>query len=289
MKQSLRASLKSEIPFFMVVPALVWQVLFFYLPLFFVIYISFTQQENNLFSAHTWENYATFFAWPFARVLLRSFSLAVGTSIICLLAGYPIAYYLARRAERWKNVLLFLLVLPFWTNMLVQVYAWFALLERVGFVNRMLSYVGWISTPLTLLNNSFAIYVVMVYYYLPFMVIPIYAVLEKLQDEYLQASRDLGATPIQTFWRVTLPLSMSGITTGFFLVFIPAFGEFVIPGFMGGHKYMYVGSLISYYYLVARNESMGAAFTVVSGVLLLVGAYMLYRLFVHFTPAERAS
>ncbi len=289
MKYSLKAAFKNEIPFFMVVPALVWQVLFFYVPLLFVIYISFTQSESGFLSGLTWHNYRSFLSWPFVHVLWRSFSLALGTSIACLLTGYPIAYYLAKRAERWKNGLLFLLVLPFWTNMLVQVYAWFALLERVGFINRLLSYLGCISCPLTLLNNSFAIYVVMVYYYVPFMVIPIYAVLEKLQDEYLQASRDLGATPMQTFWRVTLPLSMSGITTGFFLVFIPAFGEFVIPGFMGGHKYMYVGSLISYYYLVARNEPMGAAFTVLSGVLFMVGAYMLYRLFVHFTPIKGVS
>jgi spermidine/putrescine transport system permease protein len=128
---------------------------------------------------------------------------------------------------------------------------------------------------------------VMVYYYLPFMILPIYAVLEKLEDAYIEASRDLGATYKQTFVRIILPLSMSGIMTGFFLVFVPAFGEFVIPGLMGGNKYMYIGSLISYYYLVARNEPLGAACTVIGCFVLILAAGLIYGFFARFVRREK--
>jgi ABC-type spermidine/putrescine transport system permease subunit I len=183
--------------------------------------------------------------------------------------------------------MLFFLILPFWTNMLVQVYAWFAVLEHQGFLNLLLLKIGLIAEPLTLLNNRFAVYMVMVYYYLPFMILPIYAVLEKLDGSLIEASRDLGATQKQTFMRVILPLSMSGVMTGFFLVFVPAFGEFVIPGLMGGNKLMYVGSLISYYYLVARNEPLGAAFTVVSCLVLIIAALLIYAVFSRFITRDK--
>ncbi len=288
MKKTLRALFAQELPFFFSQPALIWQVLFFYLPIFFVIFISFKTIDSSLFTGFTLSNYATFFgAFSYLIILGRSLALAFFTSVFCLLIGYPVAFYIARRAERWKSLMLFFLVLPFWTNMLVQVYAWFAVLEYHGLINNLLLYLGLISEPLALLNNRFAVYIVMIYYYLPFMIIPIYAVLEKLDNAYIEASRDLGANRVQTFFRVILPLSMSGITTGFFLVFVPAFGEFVIPGLMGGSKYMYVGTLISYYYLIARNEPMGAAFTVLSCVTLIIASFTVYRFLARFITRER--
>ncbi len=287
MKREIKQAFVRELPFFLAVPALVWQILFFYLPLLFVIFVSFKQGSSGLFSGFTLQNYMTFLSLSFVHIIVRSLVLSFFTATVCLLIGYPVAYYLARKAGYWKNTLLFFLVLPFWTNMLVLVYAWFAILERKGLLNNLLLHVGFIDHPFSLMNTSFAIYVVMIYYYLPFMVIPIYAVLERLEDEYIEASLDLGATALQTFFRVTVPLSMSGVTTGFFLVFVPAFGEFVIPGLMGGNKFMYIGTLISYYYLNVRDESVGAAFTVVSILVLVLVSLVLYRFFVLFITRER--
>ncbi len=287
MKKSFRALLAQEQSFFMSVPAVAWLVLFFYLPLVFIFLISFTQSDKALFSGFTLSHYATFFSLPFFRILFRSFSLALVTAGACLFCGYPVAYYLARKAERWKNLLLFFLVLPFWSNMLVQVYAWFAVLERHGFVNDILLSLGVIAEPLTLLNTQGATYLVMLYYYLPFMVIPIYSILEKLEDEDIEVSMDLGATQLQTFFYVTLPLSFSGMMTGVLLVFVPAFGEFAIPGLIGGNKYMYTGSLISYYYLIARNESLGAAFMMLSSVLLIVATVLIYWVALRMVTNER--
>ena len=287
MKQKIKQAFARELPFFLAVPALVWQILFFYMPLLFVIVVSFKQGGSGLLLGFTLQNYMTFLSFSFVRIIGRSLVLSFFTATICLLIGYPVAYYLARKAGYWKNTLLFFLVLPFWTNMLVLVYAWFAILERKGLLNNLLLHMDVIDQPFSLMNTSFAIYLVMIYYYLPFMIIPIYVVLEKLEDEYIEASLDLGATAFQTFFRVTVPLSMSGVTTGFFLVFVPAFGEFVIPGLMGGNKFMYIGTLISYYYLNVRNESVGAAFTVVSVLVLVMVSFVLYRFFALFITRER--
>lgn len=287
MNKKLKAAFKRELPFFLYLPAVVWQILFFYIPIAFILFISFKYVGAGFFSGFTLENYTQFLSWTFVHILMRSFALAFFTALFSLILGYPVAYYIARQAERSKNLMLFFLILPFWTNMLVQVYAWFAVLEHQGFLNVLLIKTGLISQPLTLLNNRFAVYMVMVYYYLPFMILPIYAVLEKLDQSLIEASRDLGATQKQTFLRVIFPLSMSGVMTGFFLVFVPAFGEFVIPGLMGGNKLMYVGSLISYYYLVARNEPLGAAFTVLSCVLLIIAALLIYVLFSRFIVREK--
>lgn len=287
MNNKLKTAFKQELPFFLYQPAVIWQVLFFYVPILFIIFISFKHIGATVFSGFTLDNYMQFFSASFVQILIRSIALAFFTAIFSLFIGYPVAYYIARQAERSKNLMLFFLLLPFWTNMLVQVYAWFAVLEHQGFLNLLLLKIGLIAEPLTLLNNSFAVYMVMVYYYLPFMILPIYAVLEKLDDSLIEASRDLGATQRQTFMRVVLPLSMSGVMTGFFLVFVPAFGEFVIPGLMGGNKLMYVGSLISYYYLVARNEPLGAAFTVASCVVLILAALCVYVAFSRFIARDK--
>lgn len=284
MKQTVKKSFLQELPFFWSTPALVWQTLFFYVPLIFVILTSFRQSDG--YAIFTLDHYRACFTWSVAHIIARSLMFSFCTATCCLLIGYPVAYYIARKATFWKNTLLFFLVLPFWTNMLVQVYAWFAILEHKGILNNFLMSMHLIAQPLSLMNTPFAIYLVMVYYYIPFMVIPIYVILEKLEDEYLEASADLGATPLQTFFRVTLPLSMSGITTGFFLVFVPAFGEFVIPGLMGGNKFMYVGSLITYYYLNVRDASIGSACMVISLLVLAGASACMYRFFSLFAVHE---
>jgi len=276
----LRAHIVNEFSFFWAIPAFIWQIMFFYVPLFFLIIISFMHSTDwSSWNQITLEHYVGFGRPMFAYIMLRSLLLAVVNAIICVLLAYPIAYYLSLCAFRWKNLLLFFLVLPFWTNFLVQVYAWFFVLERYGLVNSLLVYFGLISEPLSLLYTPFAVYLVMMYCYIPFAIMPIYSILEKFDRRLLEASSDLGATFWQTFWRVTLPLSASGIRTSFFMIFITSFGEFVIPDLMGGGKQMYAGTLISHYFLVERNFNVGAAYTVLAGVVLLVSVAIFNALF----------
>lgn len=264
-----------ELPFLFSLPALLWQFLFFFVPLMTVIYFS-----VHLADGPWWRLTGIYFFdlldLAHARIILRSLLLAVGNALLCLTCAYPIAYFLALYVKRGKGALLFLLTLPFWTNFLVQVYAWFFLLERNGLINNFLLKLGIISQPLNMVNSLFAVSVVMLYCYLPFMIMPLYSILEKLDHSLLEASSDLGASARQTFLRVTVPLSMPGIKTGLLLVFVPSFGEFAIPALLGGGKDFMVGSLISYYFLVARDSALGAAFTVLCGFALLTVAFIFH-------------
>lgn len=272
----LRAGVLQELSFFFMVPALLWQLLFLFIPLLIVIFYSFIQlPEGQLTLAH----YREMFDPIFLRVIMRSLVLAIVSSAACLFMGYPIAYYLALSVKRGKNILLFLVTLPFWTSFLILIYSWYFLLEQHGIINSMLLKIGLISAPLMLSNNVVAIFVVMLYCYLPFMIMPLYSSLEKIDPNLLEASADLGATPWQTFWRVTMPLSLPGVRTGLLLVLVPTFGEFAIPALIGGSKSLFVGSLISHYYLVARDNALGSAFTVLSGIALLIVSLFVMWLF----------
>ncbi|MDP3889199.1 MAG: ABC transporter permease [bacterium] len=277
MKQQLKKSIAQEMFFLASLPALLWQLLFLCVPLLIIIYLSFVKE-----GVITGEHYRSLFQITHMRVILRSLGLAFANALICLICAYPVAYFLGLYAKRWKNFLLFLLVLPFWTNFLVQVYAWFFLLERNGFINSLLLRIGIISQPLSLSSNLFAVFLVMVYCYIPFMILPIYSNIGKLNYRLLEASADLGATPWQTFKRITLPLSIPGIKTGVLLVLVPSFGEYVIPTLLGGSKNMMVGSLISHYFLVARDSSLGSTFTLMSGLILLIVA-LLFHWYIYVT------
>ena len=222
-------------------------------------------------------HYATFVDWTYVAIIKRSLILAFGTAFACLVIAYPVAYYIARHVKKIKNILLFFIMLPFSVNLLIQAYAWFFMLGKTGLINNVLLNLGIISQPLHLLNTPGAVYVGTIYCYLPFMILPLYTVLEKIDVRFIEASLDLGANRIQTFVRVIVPLSLPGISTGFFLVFIPVFGELVIPALLGGGKQMYVSTLISYYFLTTRNLSLGSAFTVTSSAIVLIVAYILYR------------
>jgi spermidine/putrescine transport system permease protein len=269
----------SEIPFSIGVPALIWQVLFFYLPLVFIVVSSILLvSESGAIQGITFDHLILFLSPTYAKVIGASLFLAFGNAVICLLIGYPIAYFLSFKGKRFKNLLLFLLIVPFWTNFLLHVYAWFFVLEREGFLNNLLKGIGVIQEPLHILNSVFAIMIMMVYYYLPFMVLPLYSSLEKFDYRLIEASYALGAGSLQTFRRILLPMTKRGVRAGFFLVFIPSFGEFAIPELMGGDKYMFVGSVVSQYILGEETGSLGAAFTVVSCIVLLLSAVFLYWL-----------
>ncbi|HEX4069270.1 MAG TPA: ABC transporter permease [Candidatus Babeliales bacterium] len=262
--------------FIFLVPAVLWQLFFLYVPLFLVLYMSFQHASAVVGVNFTLDHYKLILSSiPYFYIIGRSVFIAAGVTFLCLLCAYPIAYYLALKvSRRWKNVLLFLLTLPFWTNFLIQIYSWVFVLDHNGLINMLLLTLGIIQSPLYMINNTAAIFFVMLYHYLPFMIMPLYSILEKIQHDLLEASMDLGATHWQTFRRITFPLSMSGIKTGVFLVFVPAFGEFVIPSIIGGAHHLFVGSLISHYFLVTRDSQLGAAFTIVSGFVLLICALL---------------
>jgi len=278
--ENLKTDFKKERPFFLAIPAILWPAIFLYIPLVFLIGISFLKSFDYPIMANaTFDNYRFLFSFTYIRILLRSFSLAFFTALFCLLISYPIAYFLALRAGRFKNLLLFFLVLPFWTNFIVQVYAWFYILDVKGVLNTIFLKLGILSEPLRILYTPTAIYIVMLFCYLPFMVMPIYTSLAKVESDTLEASADLGAKAWQTLLYITWPLSLSGVITGFFLVYIPSFGEFVIPTLLGGGKIMFVGSLISYFFLDTKNIFLGAAFTCVSGLFLIMSALFIFWIF----------
>ncbi len=253
---------RDQLPFFLGVPALIWQVLFVYIPLVVVLYLSVQPAAFDFLG--------NFFSWHYVRVITRSVVLGISTTFFCLLIGYPVAYWIALCAGRKKNLLLFLLFVPFWTNFLLHIYAWMFVLDRNGVVNTILLNAGIISEPLHLLNTMGAVLLVMVYCYTPFMIFPIYTSLEKFDTRLQEASADLGASWWQTMWRVVIPSNRSGILSGIYLVLVPAFSEFVIPELMGGDRVMFAGSVVAYYTMQAHTASWGAVFTVIVSLVLIV-------------------
>ena len=269
----------SEIPFAIGVPAMLWQVLFFYVPLLIITVSSFLKfSTSGAIEGVTLEKILPFFHPTYLRVIATSLLLALGNAILCLMIAYPLAYFLAFRGKRYKNLFLFLLIVPFWTNFLLHVYAWFFVLEREGVLNTLLKSIGLIAEPIHMLNSLFSIMIMMVYYYLPFMVLPIYATLERFDYRLIEASLDLGASWVHTFKKIIFPLSLGGVSAGFFLVYIPSFGEFAIPELMGGDRRMFVGSVVSHYILGEETEDLGAAFTLVASLFLLASTACLYLL-----------
>ncbi|CAM0117135.1 ABC transporter permease [Rhabdochlamydiaceae symbiont of Dictyostelium giganteum] len=270
--------LSSEYPLSVGMPAIVWQALFFYIPLFLIVVTSFFQFSSSEMPSFTFSKIYYFLTPTYFKVIGLSLGFAIATTCLCFCIAYPLAYFIAFRGKKLKNFFLFLLLIPFWTNFLLHVYAWFYVLETHGFLNNLLTYLGLIQEPLFLLNTPFAIMIMMVYYYLPFMVLPIYSSLERFDRSLIEASYDLGATWKQTFERIILPLTMQGVRAGFFLVYIPSFGEFAIPSLMGGDKLMVVGSVVSEYMLSEGTGDLGAAFMVICSLVLLVTAALFYHL-----------
>jgi spermidine/putrescine transport system permease protein len=220
----------------------------------------------------TLANYARAVEPLYVWILVRSFGLAAATTALCLAVGWPVAYWLGLRvAPRCKNALLVLVILPFWTSFLVRMYAWIFLLRQEGLVNLGLGALG--IPPLPLLYNDFAVMLGQVYGELPFMILPLYASIEKLDRSLLEAAADLGATPARRLWRVTLPLTAPGVAAGCLLVFIPSLGAFLAPDLLGGGRTMYVGNLVQSQFAVARDMPFGAA---VSFLLTLVVLALLW-------------
>ena len=277
--KKLGSQVRRELPFAFGSPAVIWQILFFYLPLLIMFFSSFfAVSEVGTISLST-QHFARVFNLPYFKVIGASLSLSFSTGLICLLIAFPLAHFITFKGGRYKTIFLFLLIVPFWTNFLLHIYAWFFVLEKEGFLNTLFMSLHLIKEPIHFLNTPFAVMLMMVYYYLPFMTLPIYSALDKLDTSLFEASSDLGASSFQTFRRILLPLSLSSIRTGFFLVFIPAFGEFVIPELMGGDKTYYVGSVISQFILGQTTGQLGTAFTVLAIASLSICIFLCHLVF----------
>ena len=207
---------------------------------------------------------------------LQSLWIAAVSTALLLLVGYPIAYAIARASANWRPLLVLLVILPFWTSFLIRVYAWIGILSREGYLNQALMGLGLIAEPLEILATNKAVYLGIVYTYLPFMVLPLYAVLEKLDETLLEAAADLGATPIRAFWQVTFPLSLPGVVAGSLLCFIPAVGEFVIPDLLGGSETLMIGKTLWTEFTVNRSWTVSSAVAVLL-LAMLVAPILFYQ------------
>ena len=261
------------------VPATVWLVLFFLLPLVFVAVASFMSRGTGGAPVPpvTLDQYERTFT-VFGPVIVRSVNVALVTTALCLLLGYPLAFFISRRRDpRVRLFLLFLVLLPFWTNFLVRTYALITILQRDGLLNGLLMRLGAISEPLQLLFTQGAVIVGLVYGYLPFMVLPIYASVERLDMRYVEAAHDLGANDLRAFFRVVLPLTLPGVIAGSILVFIPTIGAFVTPDLMGGTRGLMIGNLIQSQFGGRGNIPLGSAVSMVLLALVFVGVLVYTR------------
>ncbi|WP_147111920.1 ABC transporter permease subunit [Tateyamaria sp. syn59] len=211
------------------------------------------------------------------KAYVSSLQIALISTVLTLLVGYPMAYAMARAPEQWRPTLLMLVILPFWTSFLIRVYAWVGILSGEGFLNQFLLWIGIIDAPLTILNTNIAVYIGIVYTYLPFMILPIYSALDRLDGSLIEAAEDLGCSRIRAFWLVTIPLSRNGIIAGCFLVFIPALGEFVIPSLLGGSGTLMIGKVLFEEFFSNRDWPVASAVAVILLLILIIPIVLFQR------------
>lgn len=282
MIQRLRENTRLQ-GFLLVLPSLLWMIALLVIPLTLTIVTSFGRRDadGNVIYTFTLENYARLigitpegFDPLYARILWRSLVLAFQTTVLVILLAYPLAYFIARAESKRRSLYLFLVLVPLWTNFVIRIYAWVMILRTQGVLNGVL---GWLAglvnlpfSPFDLYPSQGAVLVGMVYEFLPFMILPIYTSLEKIEPVLYEAAADLGAGAWRTFRRVTLPLSLPGMTAGTILVFIPVIGTFVVSDILGGRQVILVGNLIQRQFLDARNPPFGSAASIILMVLTLI-------------------
>ena len=280
---NFRRTLLIFVPYF-------WLIFFFLVPFVIVLKISlsdyaisippYTPQLDlsagwagikDFFGNLDFENFSFLASDPlYYTAYLSSLKIALISTFLTLLVGYPIAYGMAQAPDEWRPTLMMLVILPFWTSFLIRIYAWIGILSNEGFLNQFLLWTGLIDAPLTVLNTPSAVYIGIVYGYLPFMILPIYAALEKLDGSLIEAAEDLGCSKFSAFWLVTLPLSRPGIIAGCFLVFIPALGEFVIPSLLGGTSTLMIGKTLYEEFFNNRDWPVASAVAVVLLLILII-------------------
>ncbi len=270
----------------------IWLLLLFLLPFIYVLKISFAETiyarppySPLLIWGDSWlpsikasfDNYLFLFSDSlYIKAYLSSLKIAFISTILTLIIGYSIAYSVARAPTRWRGILLMLVILPFWTSFLIRVYAWIGILKTEGLLNLALMSIGIIEKPLMIMNTDLAVYIGIIYSYLPFMILPLYANLEKMDMSLLEAAADLGCRPFKAFWTVTIPLSLPGIMAGCFLVFIPVMGEFVIPDLLGGSETLMIGKVLWTEFFYNRDWPVASAVAILLLAILVV-PIMLYQ------------
>jgi putrescine transport system permease protein len=276
----------------------VWLIVFFFLPFLILLYISFVDMGGDISPfkpiwdpvsgvlSLKYENYlaifrteegAPLFKTLYVDAYIRSIGYALATAFFCLLIGYPFAYFIARSPASVRPALLLMVMLPFWTSFLLRVYAWKGILTDQGVLNRFMMSLGIIDEPIQMLYTNVSMLIGMTYVYLPFMILPLYANLVKMDFRLLEAAYDLGTTPFKAFWLVTVPLSKAGIVAGFMLVFIPCVGEFVIPSLLGGPENLMIGRVVWDEMFTANDWPRATALAVVMIALIVIPLAMYYR------------
>jgi spermidine/putrescine transport system permease protein len=280
--------------FGLISPGMLWIILFFNLPLLIVLFISFVERGRagsiKLPPVYTIENYrqlfnacASQFAGPECNPFLymgifgHSVRIALVVTFWCIILGYPLSYFVSRQRPIWRDALMVLIIIPFWTNFLVRTYALKQVLATEGLVNSFLMGLHLVNQPLDLLFNEFAVVVGLIYGYLPFAVLPMYASVEKFDHTLMEAAADLGASPFRAFLRIMLPMTLPGVIAALVLVFVPVVGAFITPDIMGGGKIEMIGTLINRQFGVSRNWPFGSAMSLILMLLVLIGVIAYFR------------
>ena len=258
----------------MTIPYIIWSIIMIILPMVMILFYAFITKGNSVRQfIFTFDNFLKFFSDPvFFDVLKRSVYIALITTLFCIILGYPVAYIIARAKPKTSAILVLLVTLPTWINMLVRTYAWRSILQENGIAVALLTLMG--IKNVKLIETEFAVILGMVYNFIPFMILQIYNSLSKLDENYLTAAADLGANRVQTFLRITLPLSVPGIVSGITLVFLPAVSSFFIPKLLGGGQFVMIGNVIENQFLTAGNWSFGSAISLIMAILIIISMYI---------------
>jgi putrescine transport system permease protein len=282
---------------YVIAPPYIWLLLFFLIPFFIVFKLSLSDIATaippytpTLDPSDGWAGFKTFFSGLdfenykliaqdslYLSAYWSSIKIAAISTLLTLLVAYPIAYGMARAPKEWQATLMMLVILPFWTSFLIRVYAWIGILKPEGMLNGFLEYIGLINSPLQIYETTWAVYIGIVYSYLPFMILPLYSSLEKINPSLLEAAEDLGSKPWRAFWQVTFPLSIPGIVAGCMLVFIPVVGEFVIPDLLGGSDTLMIGKTLWNEFFQNRDWPVSSAVAVLLLLILIVPIVLFQR------------
>ncbi len=267
-----KLNLKKLKGYLLIVPTFVFELLFFIIPLIIVFAYSFSKIDSfgRITYEFTLQNYFNILTPEFTKTILRTLAVASLSTVFCLILGYPIGYYIGFKEKKYQNLLIMLIIIPFWLSFVARTYSIISIFSTNGIFNQILTLLGFVGDKPQWLYNWYSVVFGMVYNYLPMMVLPIYASAEKLNPQYLEAAQSLGASPIKVFFKVTLPLTMPGIFAGSILVFIPSVGEFLVPELLGGIEWYMIGNHLWIIFLAMGNYPLGSALSIVLIVLVLL-------------------
>jgi spermidine/putrescine transport system permease protein len=250
-------------------PYMGWMAIFIAIPLLLIVFYAFSSEGNDVLAfKFTLDNFIRFFDPVFLKVLGKSIQIALITTVISIMIGYPIAFIIANAKQKYQTLLILLVTMPMWINMLVRTYAWIGILADYGLINTFLGYFN--LGPINMMYTDFAVILGMVYNFLPFMILSIYTVLAKMDKAIINAGYDLGANRFQTFMKIIFPLSLPGVITGITLVFLPAVSTFVIPKFLGGGNYVLIGNLIETQFITVGEWNFGSAISLIMAVIIMI-------------------